>query len=184
MTIETERLLLRPWEDGDAADLYALAKDPRVGPAAGWPVHTSEKNSLEIIRAVLSDPFTFAVTVKGEGRAVGSIGAFPPRGCGGSDELEIGYWLGVPYWGRGYMPEAVKRLMRLCFEDLDCRRVWCRHFAGNDKSRRVIEKCGFRREFLRESAIAPLGERKIEYIYSITAAEWRAKSGAEEAERS
>ena len=49
MTLETERLILRPWEEADAEACYRYAKDPRVGPMAGWPVHTSVENSRQII---------------------------------------------------------------------------------------------------------------------------------------
>lgn len=59
MILETKRLLLRPWQDSDAKDLYNYASSPDVGPMAGWPVHTSVGNSLEIIRAVLSKPEIF-----------------------------------------------------------------------------------------------------------------------------
>ena len=58
----TSRLLLRPFEEKDAAELYDYARDPRVGPIAGWPPHTSVENSLEIIRTVFSAPNVFAVT--------------------------------------------------------------------------------------------------------------------------
>ena len=51
--IETERLILRPWLETDAESLYEYAKEPAVGPIAGWPVHSSVENSLEIIRNVL-----------------------------------------------------------------------------------------------------------------------------------
>lgn len=51
--LETKRLILRPFQESDAADLYEYAKDPRVGPIAGWPVHTSVENSREIIRHCL-----------------------------------------------------------------------------------------------------------------------------------
>ena len=61
MTLETERLILRPWREEDAADLYEYARDPLVGPAAGWPPHTDAEDSLNIIRGVLSAPETFAV---------------------------------------------------------------------------------------------------------------------------
>ena len=54
MRLETERLILRPWSEEDAQDLYVYAKDPQVGPIAGWPPHTSVENSLEIIKNVLS----------------------------------------------------------------------------------------------------------------------------------
>ena len=50
MTLETERLILRPWKEDDAESLYKYAKNPEVGPIAGWPVHTSVENSREIIK--------------------------------------------------------------------------------------------------------------------------------------
>ena len=60
MIIKTERLILRPWEESDAEDLYLYAKDERVGPAAGWLPHTSVENSRKIIKTVLSEPETYA----------------------------------------------------------------------------------------------------------------------------
>ena len=63
MILETSRLILRPWRPEDAPALYQLAKDPRVGPAAGWPPHTSVENSRELIEGVLSAPYTFAVVL-------------------------------------------------------------------------------------------------------------------------
>ena len=54
MKFITERLILRPWQESDAERLFEYAKDPEVGPIAGWPVHTSVENSLDIIRNVLS----------------------------------------------------------------------------------------------------------------------------------
>ena len=58
MILQTKRLLLRPWQDSDAEDLYRYASSPEVGPIAGWPVHTSVQNSLAILRGVLSEPET------------------------------------------------------------------------------------------------------------------------------
>ena len=111
--LETERLLLRPWEEKDAAALYEYAKDSRVGPAAGWPPHTSVENSLEIIRGVLSAPETYAVVPKSLGEPVGSVGIMlPGKGSApmAAHEAEIGYWIGVPFWGQGLIPEAVRAL--------------------------------------------------------------------------
>ena len=122
MTFETERLLLRPWAESDAEDLYTYASDPDVGPIAGWAVHTSVENSRQIIRDVLSAEETYAVCLKEDRRAIGSIGltvgqrsnlALP------DNEGEIGYWIGVPFWGQGLIPEAVRELIRHAFEDLD-----------------------------------------------------------------
>lgn len=64
MQLETRRLILRPWEERDAEELYRYAQDDRIGPIAGWPPHTSVENSLEIIRTVLSEPETYAVILK------------------------------------------------------------------------------------------------------------------------
>ena len=72
--LETERLILRPWKEEDAKELYRYASHPDVGPIAGWPVHTSVENSLEIIREVLSAPETYAVVLKETGCPVGSAG--------------------------------------------------------------------------------------------------------------
>ncbi|MBP3655776.1 MAG: GNAT family N-acetyltransferase [Clostridia bacterium] len=146
MVLETERLLLRPWQESDAEALYQYAKDPRVGPAAGWPPHTSVENSREVIRHVLSDPENCAVVLKATGEPVGSVGLMR-SGSGTApteqDEAEIGYWIGVPYWGQGLIPEAVRELQRYAFEELGLRGIWCGYYEGNDKSRRVQEKCGF-----------------------------------------
>lgn len=74
MQLTTERLILRPWAETDAEDLYRYAKDNRVGPIAGWPPHSSVDNSAEIIRTVFSAPETYAVCLKEDNRAIGSIG--------------------------------------------------------------------------------------------------------------
>ena len=146
MTFETDRLLLRPWEETDAESLYTYAKDDRVGPIAGWPAHTSVDNSREIIRAVLCAPETYAVCLKENGRAIGSIGLMigSRSNIGLPDtQGEIGYWIGVPFWGQGLIPEAVREIIRHAFCDLRLESLWCGCFDGNEKSRRVQEKCGF-----------------------------------------
>ena len=140
---ETERLRLRPWREDDAAELYRRASDPLVGPAAGWVPHQSEADSLEVLRTILMKGNTWAVTLRGSDTPEGSLGVFPTTAEGGDGQPEIGYWLARPLWGRGYIPEAVKALIGLCFA-AGARKVWCAHAVGNDKSRRVIEKCGFR----------------------------------------
>ncbi|MDO5300518.1 MAG: GNAT family N-acetyltransferase [Clostridia bacterium] len=183
MVIETERLILRPWEEADAAALYRYASDPRIGPIAGWPPHTSEENSLEIIRTVLSAPETYAVVLRETGESVGSVGIM--RGTAGSapmaeDEAEIGYWIGVPYWGRGLIPEAVRALLRRSFEELHCAAVWCGYYDGNVKSRRVQEKCGFLDHHTGEPAPSPLGDVRIEHFTRMTRARWDALQNAQD----
>ena len=67
MILNTERIILRPWNEADAVSLYEYAKDDRIGPIAGWPPHMSVENSLEIIRTVLSVPENYAVFLKEDG---------------------------------------------------------------------------------------------------------------------
>ena len=141
--LETERLILRPWSEADAEECYRYAKDPDVGPAAGWAVHTSVEYSRDIIRRVLSAPETYAIVLKETGLPVGSIGLHHNDLAAKEDEAELGYWLGKPYWGRGIVPEAARELLRYAFEDLKLERIWCGYYDGNEKSRRVQEKLGF-----------------------------------------
>lgn len=143
MILETERLILRSWREEDADDLYTYASDPDVGPPAGWPPHTSVENSCEIIRTVLSEPDTFAVCLKENGKPIGSIGFHRNDLAEDDDEYELGYWIGKPYWGQGLIPEASREMLRYAFEDLKMNRIWCGYYDGNEKSHRVQEKLGF-----------------------------------------
>ena len=176
MMLETERLILRPWQDEDAEELYKYAKDPRVGPMAGWPVHTSVENSLEIIRGVLSELETYAVILKETGKPVGSVGikfmgqASAPLS---EHETELGYWLGAPFWGQELIPEAVRELLRRCFEDFECTAVWCGYYEGNEKSRRVQEKCGFIFHHTEPDKLLLTGERKSEHFTRLEREEWQ-----------
>ena len=105
--METERLLLRPWQESDAEALYRWASDPEVGPAAGWSPHTSVENSRDIIRTVLAKEGTFAVVPKGgDGGPIGAIGVFPTEIPEGRGEPELGYWIARPHWGEGLIPEG------------------------------------------------------------------------------
>lgn len=176
MILETQRLILRPWEDTDAQELYRHARDPLVGPAAGWPPHASVEDSLGIIRNVLSSEGTFAVVLKSTGRAAGSASIM--RGDAGTankraDEAEIGYWIGREYWGQGLIPEAVCELLRVCFEELNCSGVWCGYYEGNDKSRRVQEKCGFVPHHKEENVpCEKMGDVRNEYFTYMDKERW------------
>ena len=176
MEFRTERLLLRPWRESDAESLYEYARDPEVGPIAGWPVHTSVENSREIIRDVLSAEETYAVCLQGDGRAIGSIGLIPPMQShtrAADDEMEIGYWIGVPFWGQGLIPEAVRRLQQHAFEDLGCSALWCGYYDGNVKSKRCQEKCGFTFHHTEENKPCALMEDvRTEHFTMLTREEW------------
>lgn len=175
--IETERLILRPWRESDAEALYRYAGDPAVGPVAGWAPHESVEYSREIIRTVFSAPEVYAVVLKGTDEPVGCCGlTFPEtpaeeagkpslEAAGQLREAEIGYWIGKPFWGRGLIPEAVKALIKRGFDDLGLDTIRCVHYDGNDQSRRVIEKCGFRYHHTLPYVPTPLSDLRTEHHY-------------------
>ena len=181
MILETPRLTLRPFLDRDAEDVYAYAKDPRVGPAAGWPPHTSVENSLEIIRTVFAAPTVFALVDQESGKVIGSAG-FVGRHhteLPGPDE-ELGYALSPEFWGRGLMTEAAWELIRWGFEELGLCTIWCNHYEGNERSRRVIEKCGFHHQFSQEETVELMGERRLTHYYALSREEWAARQAVKQ----
>ena len=155
MILETQRLILRPWEERDANDLFQYASHPEVGPNAGWPAHTSVENSREIIKSVFSTPETYAVVLKETMQPVGSIGLMISSASNKDipdTEAEIGYWIGVPYWGQGLIPEAVREMMRHGFDDLSLEKCGAviltaiqshRRFRRNVASVIIIQKRRF-----------------------------------------
>ena len=176
MMLTTKRLILRPWKESDADDLYEYAKDARIGPAAGWMPHESVDESRKIIRTILSAPESYAVCLKENGRAIGAISLLigKQRNLDIPDrEGEIGYWIGVPFWGRGLIPEAAREIMRHAFADLGLEALWCGYFDGNEKSRRVQEKCGFAYHHTnRDVYWERTGDVRTEHVSRITREEW------------
>lgn len=172
----TRRLELRPWRAEDVPDLYAIARDPQVGPAAGWQPHRSVEESAEVIRTVFASPETYAVVLRETGRPVGCVGLLFPSSSHfriGATEAEVGYWIGTSWRGRGLMPEALGGLVRRAFEELELTALWGSCFVGNAASRRVMEKCGFR--YLRtESGLQGLagGSPQAGEILCLTRDEW------------
>lgn len=187
-TLQTLRLILRPWRESDAEDLYRFASDPLVGPPAGWPPHTSIENSREIIRGVLSAEETYAVVLRYDmedavnggmipaGTAVGSVGIMF-KGHGSyphirENEAEIGYWIARPLWGRELIPEAVWAVMGRCFDVLGLERLWCGFYEGNQRSRRVQQKCGFWAEGYQRIPPHPLNGATTEYFSAVDRYRW------------
>ena len=177
MILYTERLILRPWEEADAEALYNYARDERIGPATGWPVHTSVDMSREVIRTVLSEPEIYAVCLKEDNLPIGSIGLELGDSSNlvtSDTEAEIGYWIGVPFWGRGLIPEAMRELIRRAFDDLHMSVLWCGYFDGNEKSRRAQEKCGFSYYCTnRDIFWSPMNDVRTEHVTRLTREEWK-----------
>lgn len=179
MKLETKRLILRAWQESDAEALYEYAQNPNVGPVAGWQPHTSVENSREIIKTVLSAPETYAIVLKETGKVVGSIGIMTSKSEIHSakiadSECEMGFWIGEPFWGQGLIPEAVNEMLRYAFENLRQTAVWCGYYDGNEKSRRVQEKCGFTYSHTEYNKPVPLlNEFRTEHFTKLTVENWK-----------
>lgn len=142
--ITTPRLILRPFTRDDALALYQYASQEDVGIHAGWQAHKSIEESAEILEGFLSQDATFAVVDKANGKVMGSISLATSDRVGNCREL--GYVLGKDYWGNGYMTEAVNAMLEYGFGTLMLDFVVVHHYDFNDRSRRVIQKCGFEYE--------------------------------------
>lgn len=145
MIIELESLTLRPWQESDAECLYHFAKNPKIGPIAGWPPHTSIEDSLNIIKTVFSKKETYAIVY--DGIPIGCVGLlFHPdtNHWWGEGAAELGYWIAEPYWGRGFAAEASNALIKRAFDELDVEVIYATYRVENNQSKRVLEKLGFK----------------------------------------
>ena len=149
-TIETERLVLRPFAMEDAADVQRLAGDPAIadttlniphpypdGAAESWITTHQERwqSGLGVI---------CAITLRSTGELVGAISVLGISQQ--NSHGEMGYWIGKPYWGNGYCTEAARALIRFSFATMGLHRVFAHHLARNPASGRVMAKAGMRYE--------------------------------------
>ena len=174
-TIFTERLILTPWQDTeeDARGLYEYAKDPDVGPRAGWKPHEIIEESSEIIRELFLPHNVWAIREKDSHRIIGSIGLENDRRREDVASREMGYSLAKNSWGRGYMTEAAKAVMDYGFIEFDLVIMAICTSPSNKRSQRVIEKCGFKYEGCQRKGYHIYdGTDRDNYVYSILREEW------------
>lgn len=170
--LETDRLIIRPWNMEDLEDFYEYAKVDGVGQMAGWNPHTSIRESKAILSSFIEEKNEFALELKENNKVVGSLGLEKlsialTKPYDSYVGREIGYVLSKDYWGRGIMPEAVKRVIKFCFEEEQYDFLLCSHNITNNRSKRVIEKCGFR--FIKENMrTATNGSEHISLYYLLT----------------
>ena len=119
MELRTERLLLRPFREEDAAALYACSCEEEVGRSAGWKPHESVEESADILHLVFLDqPTVWAIERQGDSRLLGSVGLIADGARQYGSARALGYSLGRDYWGQGYMTEAVRCVLRFGFDRL------------------------------------------------------------------
>lgn len=167
MRIETERLFLRPWEKKDAVALYKYASDSRIGPNAGWPSLKDIEESKKIIDLILSNWGFYAIVLKETNEIVGCINILIGEAGNfdiADDEGELGFWIGVPHWGKGYATEAIKKMLDYGFKDLELKKIWCGYFSDNTRSKVVQEKCGFQYQYTLEKVKTLTMDEKKEIV--------------------
>lgn len=167
MIIKTGNLTLRPWTEEDAECLYHFAKNPKIGPIAGWPPHESVEDSLNIINTVFSKRETYAI-VKDD-IPIGCVGLlFHPdtNHWWGEDAVELGYWVAEEHWGNNYATEASKAVIKRAFDDLDVKEIYASCRVENKQSKRVLEKLDFK--YLDDLAnVNYLGEEVSEIAFKL-----------------
>ena len=137
--LETERLVLRAPRLADVKAIVRLAGDRRIAENTARIPHPYGTADAEQFLGFVNrqeGEATFAIVYKGE--LIGMCGVEPREGA-----AEIGYWLGVPYWNRGYATEAVRAVIDHAFGDLEHEALQAGARVSNPASRRVLEKCGF-----------------------------------------
>lgn len=174
VNLETPRLLLRRFELADLEDFYEYASHPEVGPAAGWKPHENRQESEQILVDFIHGNEVWAIIWKETGKVIGSIGLHEDSHRSSSPDIKmLGYVLSPDYWGKGIMTEAARRVISYAFEECGMKLLSIQHFSFNQRSRRVIEKCGFTYEgTLRRCSLRFDGEWLDECCYSMTSEEY------------
>jgi RimJ/RimL family protein N-acetyltransferase len=179
-TFETERLVLRAFEEADAGPLFPLAANPAVTRSTLWDHHQTVADTRVFVcdyarsRYAEGVPEPYAICLKSDPRGwpIGAVGVFwasqPNR------TMELGYWLGEPLWGKGYTAEACRPVLDYAFATFAPVRVQARVIAGNDPSARVLGKLGFAYEGTLRAALHRRGRSEDVHVYSRLKAEWEA----------
>ena len=184
MIIETERLILRPFVESDAADVYEYLKEPAVNCFASMKLDTLKDAKAEMKRRVGETEYYCAITLKDGGKVIGEIDAYPEGDGPGEDENEPKdtfspcWMLNLKYIGKGYAYEAAHAFFDYLFNEKGARRIYAYTEDYNTASQRLCEKLGMRREGLFLDFISfvknPDGTPHYEntYQYAILKKEW------------
>ena len=150
VTLETERLILRRFTVDDAEAMYKnWASDPKVTKFLMWDNHPNVEFTRELLAGWVKEYdderyYHWAIVLKESGEPIGA-----PMVVGINDSLpsaEMGYCIGSAFWGKGYMAEAVRAILKFLFDEVGFYRISAKHDVDNPQSGRVMEKCGMRYE--------------------------------------
>ena len=181
-TLETGRLLLRPFTLEDAPTVRELAGGREVAATTSTIPHPYPEGQAEAwigAHAQLAAHgvmYVFAVTRKASRVPMGSIGIVIGNGRPHKRAL-LNYWLGVPYWNQGYATEAVRRVIAFGFEELGLNRIEATHHMDNPASGRVMQKAGMAYEGMLRGYLLKEGTAQDVAMYAVLRADWEAAGG-------
>jgi len=145
--IETERLILRQIAASDAEDMFAYSRGPNTGLNAGWKPHDTLEETQKIMNDVfLGQKSIFGIVLKETSKLIGSIGLIKDPMRENESVRMLGYALGEDFWGQGFMTEAANPILGFGFKTMKLELISATCYPFNVRSRRVLEKLGFRYE--------------------------------------
>jgi ribosomal-protein-alanine N-acetyltransferase len=175
-TLETERLVLRPFSLDDAPAVQRLAGDRLIAATTLAIPHPYEDGmaqkwiSTHQSHFDLGKGITFAISRKTDGSLLGAMSLMAMEAA---HQAELGYWVGRPYWDQGYCTEAGEAVLRYAFTQLGLVRVHCHHFARNPASGRVMRKLGMQHEGIRRRHVKKWGRFEDVELYGILQEDWK-----------
>ena len=174
--IETERLILRRMRISDAPDMFEYACRDEVTKYLLWAPHEDAAYTRRYLKQVEAsykkgDFHDFGIEFKENRKFIGTCGFASldlPNSKG-----EIGYVLNPDYWGKGIAAEAVRAVIRFGFENMSLNRIEARYMLGNERSRKVMEKCGMTFEGVNRQLLFVKDGYCDIGVYSILASEYK-----------
>lgn len=170
-TLETARLKLRPYQESDIVELLPLIGMREVAATTLRIAHPyTEKDARGFLALTQdADKIWLAVTLRAGGHQIGGVGL---RLDEQHQHAELGYWLGVAHWGKGYATEAGRELMRWGFEELALHRIFASHFKHNPASGKVLRKLGMQHEGCQREHLRKWDQFVDSELYGILRPEW------------
>ena len=176
--LKTERLRLRPFSLDDAPKVQKLAGDKEIARTTLLIPHPYKDGDAEIWinthKPMLEKgkSITYAIVLKDTDELIGAIGLTLSKDY---DHAEIGFWIGVPYWGRGFCTEAAMRVLKYGFEEHKLNRIFANHMTSNPASGKVMENIGMSYEGCCRQHVKRWGEYHDIKLYGILKSDYRDK---------
>lgn len=147
MNLETKRLKLENIVLEDIKEIYEYSKEKNVGPNAGWKPHESIEETEEIAKEIfINKKEVWGIKLKDNNQLIGTIGLINDTKRDNLNTRMVGYAISEKYWGNGFMPEALERVIEYGFEDMGLELISAYCYPFNKRSQKVLEKCNFEYE--------------------------------------